>query len=225
MVDHSQAVGEGLGVGEFVGDEDGGDSSRTGDARSLSRSRTGPNRSSRGLPPRRRRLGSGPAGRRGHDHLPPARPATHIRRGVRRNGPRPAILRIRWKRCHRHLGRGRSWQAGAGSSVIKIASDQAGQRPSKSPSFIPATNSRHSSRPSVTYMPSASPVLRTRTNSPRVPISTHSPPSHRLAARHAGPSPDLLPITSPYSHQAARSLFETSMGFPQLSSIMLRLCN
>ena len=25
MVDHGQAVGEGLGIGEFVGDEDGGD--------------------------------------------------------------------------------------------------------------------------------------------------------------------------------------------------------
>jgi hypothetical protein len=82
-----------------------------------------------------------------------------------------------------------------------MAPNLAGQRPSKSPSLTPATNSRHSLRPKMIHTPSGSTELRTITILPRIPISTHAPLSHPLVARHVGSSADLPLTTSPNGYQ------------------------
>jgi hypothetical protein len=100
---------------------------------------------------------------------------------------------------------------------MKMASDQASQRPSKSPFFTRATNSRHFSLLSVTYMPSPCAELRTKTDSPKVPISTHAPLSQRVAARHIGSSTDAPPTTPPNSDQKSSTPSDTNTDFLPVS--------
>jgi hypothetical protein len=101
--------------------------------------------------------------------------------------------------------------------MLKMACDLAGHRPSKSPSLTPATNIRHSARLRATHIPSGSAELRIRMDSPKVPISTQAPLSHRLAIRHVGSSTDLPPITSPMRLSGCKTYFEASMKFQALS--------
>lgn len=98
-----------------------------------------------------------------------------------------------------------------------MAPDLVSQRPSKSPSFTRETNTCHSARLSVTYPPSLSAELRIRIDSPRVPISTQAPPSHRPPVCHVGSCADLPPITIPRVRREQDFAFEASINNPHLS--------
>lgn len=88
-----------------------------------------------------------------------------------------------------------------------MVSDLVSQRPSKSPSFSPVTNARHSSRLSFTTGPAGFAELRISTDSPRAAISTHAPVSHCFPVRQAGSPAILPPITIPYRSLAVRLRF------------------
>src|SRR6266568_6030714 len=99
-----------------------------------------------------------------------------------------------------------------------MAPDLARQRPSKSPSFTPATNSCHSPRLIVRRASSRSTELRIKILFPKIPISTHWPLSHRLALRHVGSFADSSSTATPRVARKREHLRQNT-DFPPVSTL------